>query len=149
MLCWYRPVFFLYYVGTDEISLVLSVLGLVSRENLVENWQKSWGLALRDGSRWLLHWDEYQPVGERERSREVWDGEPHSLRLFLVSTERESCRLFLSCVFRGRDRPPPLLVLVEQNLQYQVSGMAVLLTLAQVRWTQIWQELHSIIGRPP
>ena len=78
MFCWYRPVFFLYYGGTDEISLVLSVLGLVSRENLVENWQKSWGLALRDGSRWLLHWDEYQPVGEREIKRGLgwWTSQP-------------------------------------------------------------------------
>ena len=36
-----------------------------------------------------------------------------------------------------------------QSEQSQVSGMAVLLTLAQVRWTQVRQELHSIIGRPP
>ena len=36
-----------------------------------------------------------------------------------------------------------------QSEQSQVSGMAVLLTLAQVRCTQVRQELHSIIGRPP
>ena len=36
-----------------------------------------------------------------------------------------------------------------QREQNQVSGMADLLTLAQVRWTQVRQELHSIMGRPP
>ena len=35
-----------------------------------------------------------------------------------------------------------------QREQNQVSGMAERLTLAQVRWTQVRHELHSIIGRP-
>ena len=58
---------------------------------------------------------------------------------------RLPCRDFLA-----RDLLAEVFVLLVLHLeQYQTSGMADLLTLAQVRWTHVWQLLHSIIGRPP
>ena len=56
---------------------------------------------------------------------------------------------FFRAFARARAFAPPFVLLVLQSAQYQMSGMAVRLTLAQVRWTQILQDEHSIIGLPP
>merc|ERR1719319_1846267 len=58
------------------------------------------------------------------------------------------CTLFLAFA-RARALAPPFVLLVLQKAQYQMSGMAVRFTLAQVRWTHTLHEEHSIIGRPP
>jgi hypothetical protein len=44
---------------------------------------------------------------------------------------------------------PPFVLFVLQRAQYHMSGMAVRFTLAQARCTQVLQQLHSIMGRPP
>ena len=55
---------------------------------------------------------------------------------------------FLLLAFLARDLAPPFVLFVLHNGQFHTSGIAVLFTFAQARWTQVPQELHSIIGRP-
>ena len=56
---------------------------------------------------------------------------------------------FFRAFARARAFAPPFVLFVLQRAQYQMSGMAVRLTLAQVRWTQMLHDEHSIIGFPP
>lgn len=55
---------------------------------------------------------------------------------------------FLLLAFLARDLAPPFVLFVLHNGQCHTSGIAVLFTFAQARWTQVAQELHSIMGRP-
>ena len=80
------------------------------------------------------------PVAEEDEGGEIEEEESCFFRRPLITflardfTAAETFVLFFCCL---------------QSEQNHTSGMLVLLTLAQARWTQVWQLLHSIIGRPP